>query len=216
MDSSSMSMTGEFTGIESLLASAANESIAMDETFAGRYRLDTAIGVYSIPKYLGPHISLTKEALKVDSEIVLFRINITNDGNKVLSPVEVMDILPQNMIFVNSSYRSMVNGRNISWSIISLAPGTTRTLDLRAKLIGSLKENKVKAIGYYGDEVVKAEASCAAFNQPRKVTQLQLSQNNAIIDWCTLPECTDECYTTVEDHSDYYDGDEGILCASCV
>ncbi|MFB3764164.1 MAG: hypothetical protein ACE14P_02835 [Methanotrichaceae archaeon] len=214
MDSSSLSITSEFTGIGSLWAHTANEGIAVDETFAGKYRLDTAIGVYSIPKYLGPHISLTKEALKLDAETVLFRINVTNDGNKVLAPVEVIDILPETMIFFNSSYRSTASGRNISWSIISLSPGTTRTLDLRVKLIGPFKENRAKAIGHYSEEAVKAEASCAAFNQPRKV--MQSSQYSASADWCTLPECTEECCTAVEDYGEYYDGDDEILCAGCV
>ncbi len=213
MDPSSLAMTSEFKGMGSLWAQAANEGIIMDETFAGKYRLDTAIGVYSIPKHLGPHISLTKEALKVDSGTVRFRINVTNDGNKVLAPVEIMDILPENMIFFNSSIRPRVNGRNINWSLISLAPGTTRTLDLRVKIIGSLKENRVKAIGHYNEEIMKAEASCSSFTQPYKV--MLSSQYNATADWCTLPECTEECYIT-EDDSDYFDNDDNVLCASCV
>ncbi len=214
MDSSSLSLTSKFTGIGSLWASVGKDNFTMDEIFTGKYRLDAAIGVYSIPKHLGPHISLTKEARRLDAETVLFRINVTNDGDKALTPVEITDILPDNMIFLNSSRRPTINGRNIVWSLISLAPGATRTLDLRANLIGSLKENRVKAVGHFNEEAVKAQASCAAFTQPCKV--VQSTQYNVTEDWCALPECAGECYTATGDYGDYYDNDDNILCASCV
>jgi len=213
IDSSSLSLASEFTGIGSLWASIGKDNITVEEIFTGKYKLNTAIGVYSIPKHLGPHLSLTKEALRLDAETVLFRINVTNDGDKALEPVEITDILPDNMIFLNSSRRPTINGRNIVWSLISLAPGATRTLDLRAKLIGSLKENKVKAIGHYNDDAALAEASCAAFTKPCEV--VESTQYNVTEDWCALPECTEEC-SIIEDDSDYYGMDDGIICSSCV
>lgn len=213
MDSSSLAMTSEFNGLGSIWASVENYSITREDMFAGRFRLDAAVGVYSLPKHFGPHLSLTAEALRLDSGIVLFRINVTNDGDKALAPVEITDILPENMIFFNSSYRPTISGRNINWSLITLEPGMTRTLDLRAKLIGSLKENRVKAIGHYNDNIVFAEASCSAFFQPSKVWQL--SQNNATENWCALPECSENCFRTTEDGGDNSDFGDEVLCRSC-
>ncbi|MDM7912310.1 MAG: hypothetical protein QUS09_04360, partial [Methanotrichaceae archaeon] len=107
---SSLSVLGEFNGSMDLKAvlkpdSKAKEMAILDQSLIGSYRLDTAISIYTTPKHLYPHISISKEALKEDKDVILFLINVTNDGNKPLKSVNVTDRLPKGLSFINSSIR---------------------------------------------------------------------------------------------------------------
>jgi uncharacterized repeat protein (TIGR01451 family) len=163
-------MSGEFSGVASLEASGgnrSNEEMNINEMFAGSYRLDASLYMSGLQRFLGPHISITKKAVRLEAKTVLFRINVTNDGNKTLAPVEIVDSLPENVVFINSSLRPIINGRNISWWIVSLQPGDTRTIDLRAGLNGSAGagNNRARAEGHYRNEIVDAQTSCGVIPQ---------------------------------------------------
>ncbi|MCX6677133.1 MAG: hypothetical protein NTU95_04210 [Methanothrix sp.] len=166
MGPSSLSVTSNLTGTASTKFKIQNgpkrsEELLMEQFFSGTFRLDYALSIQLGPKYLYPHLNLTKTALKQDESTVLFRINITNDGNKTLGPVEVMDIMPAGMIFVNSSLMPSVVGQNVSWTLLSLSIGQMQTIDLRARLRDTSYpyQNRVIAVGKYGKEIVTAEAS---------------------------------------------------------
>jgi uncharacterized repeat protein (TIGR01451 family) len=164
MDSSSLSMTGEFRGMGSIKAvrEGSTKSEQIEETFLGDFRLDVTLGISRMPNYLCPHLNLTKRVLGLEGKGVIFRINITNDGNKTLAPLEIVDHLPLGLSFINSSIRPDVDGQNISWHLLSLPIGTTQTIDLQASWDTSRPSvvNDAEAVGYYGDQKVNARASC--------------------------------------------------------
>ncbi len=169
MDSSSLAMTSEFSGTGSIKA-AVNaavgeekvESKQIDETFIGSFTLDVSLGISRMPEYLCPHLNVTKRVVRLEGDRVLFRINITNDGNKTLAPLEIRDSLPCGLAFVNSSLRPEVDGQNVLWRLLSMPIGGTRTIDLQARWNDSYSAvlNEVDAVGYYGNRSITAKASC--------------------------------------------------------
>jgi uncharacterized repeat protein (TIGR01451 family) len=185
MGPSSLSMTSNLTGMASTKFKIQNgpkrsEELLMEQFFSGTFRLNYVFGIQLGPKYLYPHLNLTKTALKQDADTVLFQINVTNDGNKTLGPVDVMDMLPAGMIFVNSSLISSVVGQNVSWTLLSLPIGQMQTIDLRARLRDTSYpyQNDVIAVGKFGNEIVTAKASvivvldwlpcCLQYHRPAK------------------------------------------------
>lgn len=167
MGTSFLSTTGVFQGYATLKAVVpenlkANKTVLVDEVLAGSYRLDTSISVYSAPVYLYPHMNLTVMALKQSGDTVLYRINVTNDGNKTLTPIEVVDMLPRGSLFINATLRpdSVEDGR-VSWTLITLPIGKNATIDLMVRLkdTASAAINKVQAYGHYDSRIVKEEAA---------------------------------------------------------
>ncbi len=184
MGSASLAMTSEFSGTGSIKASTGKEDMEgtnkseiskmndmsgkadgkqLDETFIGRFNLDVTLGMSRMPKYLSPHLNLTKRAVRSQGDKVLFRINITNDGNKTLAPLEIIDRLPYGLVFINSSERPKVDGQNVRWRLLSLSIGETRTIDLQAQWNESIPAilNEAEAVGYSGHQTVTARAFCA-------------------------------------------------------
>ncbi len=169
VEGSSMAVLGEFNGSAQIRAVQRNtttgEKMAIvDQVITGSYKLDTSISIHGTPKYLRPHINVTKKALKQDENIVLFKINVTNDGNKTLGPIYITDTMPDGMRFVNSSIRPKVSGRNITWTILSLGIAREQTIELRARIreTDARFVNRVEATGYYeGEPATAAEARCS-------------------------------------------------------
>ncbi len=166
MDSSSLAMTSEFSGMGSIKAASGKESAdreQIDETFLGSFILDVSLGISRVPEHLCPHLNLTKRIVRLEGNRVLFRINITNDGNRTLAPLEITDRLPSGLTFINSSLRPEVDGQNILWRLLSLPIGETKTLDIQTRWDDSHPEvlNEVEALGYYGNQTITAKAGCA-------------------------------------------------------
>jgi uncharacterized repeat protein (TIGR01451 family) len=166
MQSSTMALLGEFNGTADIKAVQSdgpkNETARVEQTFIGKYKLDTTISINKGPTYIKPHVNVTKKALKYDSNTVLFRINITNDGNKTLGPIYVTDSLPEGLTFINSSLRPDVAGQEIRWSLISLQIGGMQTITIRARLNETASRfiNRVNVSAQYNGGVVSAKASC--------------------------------------------------------
>ncbi len=169
MDSSSISLLGEFEGRQDVKAVVQagphdGEKVVIDQTFLGRYKVATSIGIYKAPEYLEPHVNVTKDQIAAGEDAVLFRINVTNDGNKPLGPVVVADLLPPGLVFINSSLRPEVEGSQVTWTILSLPIGGKLTIDLWTGLLGSAaaRRNVVTAVADYDGGAVTAEDSCVA------------------------------------------------------
>jgi uncharacterized repeat protein (TIGR01451 family) len=135
MDESRLSVLGKFNGSFNMRLKNGKES-ALDETFIGSYQIDSAIAVYSNPRHLYPHVNISKKAEMVGEDVVLFLINVSNDGNKLLKPLVITDYLPDGCIFINSSIRPKVNGQTINWTIPSLDISRTLTIKMWAKIEG--------------------------------------------------------------------------------
>ena len=106
MEKSSLSILGEFNGtmdiqlVQGLLKKEKihpEEQIRLDQTLVGSFRMDTSLSVFTAPRHLYPHLNISKKAIMQDEETVLFLINVTNDGNKLLKPVTVSDRLPDGL-----------------------------------------------------------------------------------------------------------------------
>ena len=101
--------------------------------------------------------------MKQDDYTALFRINLTNDGNKTLGPIYVTDSLPEGLTFINSSLRpDEITGREIKWSLLMLQIGGKQSITLRASIknTGSRFINLVDVSAQYNGGVVAARAAC--------------------------------------------------------
>jgi uncharacterized repeat protein (TIGR01451 family) len=167
MEKSSLSILGEFNGtmniqlVQGLLKKEQihpEEQIRLDQTLVGRFWMDTSLSVFTAPRHLYPHLNISKKAIMQDEETVLFLINVTNDGNKLLKPVTVSDLLPDGLRFINSSIKPNVNGQIINWTIPALDISRTLTIKLRAKVVDGQQwyVNLVSARASYKDTVLEA------------------------------------------------------------
>lgn len=166
MDSASLSMTSRFSGRLSIESAAGKERARkwkLDEAFIGRYCLDLMLGIGRMPEYFYPHLNMTKRVVRLDGDRVLFRINVTNDGNKNIAPLVVTDDLPFGLTYVDSSMRPKINGQSVVWQILSLPMGETVTIDLQAGWNAARPAviNEANALGYYSNRTITAEAACA-------------------------------------------------------
>jgi uncharacterized repeat protein (TIGR01451 family) len=167
MQDATMALLAQFNGTADIKAvqqinPRAKENVSIDQTFIGSYKLDTTIAINKGPIYIRPHINVTKEVLKQDNYTALFRINLTNDGNKTLGPVYVTDSLPEGLTFINSSLRPDSTGRDIRWSLLMLQIGGKQSITLRASIkdTRSLFVNRVNVSAQYNGGVITARAAC--------------------------------------------------------
>ena len=159
MEETSLSMLGQFNGTQEI-AVQAGPKMGVQQTFQGSFETDTAVSIYSAPRHLYPHVNVSQNATMLDEETALFWINVTNDGNRKLGRINVTDILPQGLEYINSSVRPKASGRMINWSIPSLDIGRTISLKLRARINGSsaFYVNSVRVRTVYEESVLQAES----------------------------------------------------------
>ncbi|VVB65140.1 Uncharacterised protein [uncultured archaeon] len=169
MGPSFLGTTGRFNGTEYLRArllkssnvNGSNATAEVERSLIGNYRLDTTISISTLPKYIYPHLEITKRAVSNDGTYIVYMINVSNDGNKTLGPVEVVDVLPEGTSFYSSTMRPTVQGRIVSWSLLALTVGAreTITLTVRLEFLSQDPVNRVKAVAQYENRTILAEAS---------------------------------------------------------
>jgi uncharacterized repeat protein (TIGR01451 family) len=169
MEKSSLSLLGKFNGtLDMDIRNYPN--IDLDQTLTGSFQIDTAIAIHDMPKHLYPHVSISKAATMLDDETVLFLINLSNDGNKLLKPLNVTDYLPNGCSYINSSIRAKTNGSIVNWTIPSLDVGRKLTIKMRAKVDGSRTyyTNTVSVRAVCKDKIAEARNSTTfeAFYEP--------------------------------------------------
>ncbi len=135
MEKSSLSILGNFNGTLDINMEN-GPRIGLDQTLIGSFQIDTAIGIHDMPRHLYPHVNISKTAAMLDENTVLFLINVSNDGNKLLKPLNVTDYLPKGCSYINSSIRAKTNGSMVNWTIPSLDIGRMLTIKMRAKVDG--------------------------------------------------------------------------------
>jgi uncharacterized repeat protein (TIGR01451 family) len=168
MSKSFLSMTGSFIG-QDLLEIGHQKSryskIEYEQVFSGDFRMDTTIGISESMKYLYPHINITKRVFSRNDHTIIYRINVTNDGNKTLEPVIVVDLLPEGATFLGSTLKPVVQGRLVSWSLLALPAGEKQTIDLKAWLedVSPSTINKVKAIATYQNRTLTASSESSPY-----------------------------------------------------
>ncbi|VVB71133.1 Uncharacterised protein [uncultured archaeon] len=154
---SSLTSVGSFNGTMNTKLNKQG-SVYLEQTLRGDFKIDTAVSVYTSAKHLYPHINISKEAFMLDEDTVLFLINVSNDGNKLLRPVIVTDRLPEGLTFINASIKPKINGQIINWTIPSLEIGRKLTIKLRARVDPGRRfyRNTVSASGTSKDGIVDA------------------------------------------------------------
>jgi len=169
MEKSTLSILGKFNGTLDLNMEN-GPNIGLDQTLAGSFQIDTAIGIHDMPRHLYPHVNISKIASMLDEETVLFLINVTNDGNKLLKPLNVTDYLPGGCSYINSSIRAKTNGSMVNWTIPSLDIGRKLTIKMRAKVDGkqAYYTNRVLVRAVCKGEIVEARNATTfeAYYQP--------------------------------------------------
>ncbi len=160
MMESSLSLLGKFNGTLDI-DTRNGPGIDLDQTFIGSFQIDTAIAVHDMPRHLYPHVNISKTAFMLDEETVLFLINVSNDGNKLLKPLNITDYLPEGCSYINSSIRAKTNGSMVNWTIPSLDIGRKLTIKMRAKVDGSrtIYTNTVSVRAVSKDSIIEARNS---------------------------------------------------------
>jgi uncharacterized repeat protein (TIGR01451 family) len=198
MGPSFLGTTGRFNGTEYLRArlldinnvNRTNATAEVERTLIGNYRLDTTISISTLPKYIYPHLDLTKKAVSNDGAYIVYMINVSNDGNKTLGPVEVIDVLPEGTSFYSSTLRPNVQGRIVSWSLPALTVGARETIGLTVRLefISEDPVNRVQAVAQYQNRTILAEAFAPEeVTLPVSVLSYNVSTNFSSGPWVPPP-----------------------------
>lgn len=136
METSSLTFMGSFNGtMENTIVQGGGpwyERSRLEQRLVGNYSIDTAVSLHDVPKHRYLHVHIEKKAIMVDENTVLFLINVTNDGNRRLTKLNVSDRLTPGLSFIDSSLRPIVNGQYVNWTLSSLDVGRTMTIKLRA------------------------------------------------------------------------------------
>ncbi len=163
---SSLETSGELQGVSRIKAvrddgSWSNRSAEIDQIMAGSFKLYTSVNFVRSTTSLGAHINLTKEVIKISDDEYLFFINLTNDGNRTLGPVEVTDQMPYGLEFTGSSFRPELKGQTVIWSIDSLGIGRSESIELwtRRNCTADDFTNIARASARYDNGTVSDEAS---------------------------------------------------------
>ena len=169
MEKSSLSFLGKFNGTLDINMEN-GPRIGLDQTLLGSFQIDTAISIHETPKHLYPHVNISKTAVMLDENTVLFLINVSNDGNKLLKPLNITDILPKGCSFINSSIRAKANGSMVNWTLPSLDIGRMLTIKMRAKVDGGrayyTNTVQVRAVSKESIVLAKNSTTFEAYYQP--------------------------------------------------
>ena len=228
MQDATMALFARFNGTADIKAvqqtnPKARENVSIAHTFSGSFELNTTIAINQGPIYILPHINVTKEVLKQDDHIALFRINLSNDGNKTLGPIYVTDDIPEGLTFINSSLRPDTTEGDIRWTLPMLQIGGKQSITLRASIndTGSQFINRVNVSAQYNGEMVTARAACGFVldrlpccltGKPALMRHEKAPDyaNNADGNWIP-PKCFDLGLNLPE-----YPMDQEIPCSSCL
>jgi uncharacterized repeat protein (TIGR01451 family) len=208
-------MTDRFNGTDYLRIKQQNEStkIGIEQVFIGDYRMDTTISFSQSMKYITPHINITKRVLSRDGNTVIYRINVTNDGNKTLEAVIIVDLLPERAIFISSTLKPELQDRIVSWSLLALPIGDVQTIDLKAWLehVSPAAINRVKAFATYQNQTLTAEAA----SDPYKTILTEEEKNETEVGYTTgdwkVPSCISlnlsvcDCEKEIDEYYDNLD-----------
>jgi len=163
MDLSSLKFMGSFNGsMDTAILQGKgpdSEKVRLEQGFVGEFNIDTAISLHPEPLHRYVHVNIEKKAIMQDDNIVLFLINVTNDGSRPLKKLDVSDRLPLGLSFIDSSQRAEVDGQFINWTISSLDIGRTMTIKLRARVENGrqIYDNYVRVSTGYNETRTEAE-----------------------------------------------------------
>jgi len=136
--------------------------IALYEEYTGKYSLKRNIEIGGVAKFDEPHLSVSKvgKAEPAGGSFIDYVITVTNDGNRALGPVYVMDFFPPQTTYVYSSLRpTSLNASYARWTLLSLDIGATTAIDLKLNMTENTDSliNRIQADGGYDGQFVTAQ-----------------------------------------------------------
>ncbi len=157
-----------------MLMTGPNKTAEVDneERYVGSYDINRHVLMTGVSKYDVPHMTVTKDGTTVnrwyngtDATIAIYTIHITNDGNRALAPIQVMDRFPPGTEYVYSSIKPSSSGKTqANWTLNHLGIGdnvdielelNVTEVDFNGELLGDLV-NRVDVYGSYSGGWVNA------------------------------------------------------------
>ncbi|OPX77807.1 MAG: Cna protein B-type domain protein [Methanosaeta sp. PtaB.Bin039] len=132
-----------------------------EESYVGEYTLSRKVKLTGVSKYDTPHISVSKtgeifEAKynKTWATLARYTITVTNDGNRDLSPIHLLEIFPAGAEFINATVRpDSLGSKSANWTLTHLDVGGQSTIGLLFNVTKSLDlVDIVQVAGAYDDK----------------------------------------------------------------
>ena len=165
-----MNTTSDFLGRSEFKAQAriSNPSGSIGQTnilqdYSGRFNLTRDIEIRGAPHFDRPHLSISKtgKADLANNTFVDYTIQVTNDGDSVLTHVNIQDFLPPGTSYVHSSLKPrMIGSTYINWTVpVSLKVGESYHIDLKLSIAEKVAYliNQAYAYAVYDDLLVKSK-----------------------------------------------------------
>ncbi|MCX6676664.1 MAG: hypothetical protein NTU95_01800 [Methanothrix sp.] len=143
-----------------------------EERYVGSYDIKRHVLLTGVSKYDVPHMTVTKDGKTVNrwyngtnATIAVYTIHLTNDGNRALAPIQVMDRFPPGTEYVYSSIKPSSLGKTqANWTLTHMGIGDNVDIELElnvtdaganGELLGDLV-NRVDVCGSYSGGWVNA------------------------------------------------------------
>ncbi|MDM7940253.1 MAG: hypothetical protein QUS07_07920, partial [Methanothrix sp.] len=145
------------------------KEVELYDEYVGRYKLSRNVDIRGVANFNEPHLNVSKvgEVEEGKGTTINYVITVTNDGNHVLGPIKIVDLLPQNTYYVYSSLRpSEMNESSVVWTLISLGVGMSTSIKLKLNSSSSSERivNRVQVVGGYNQEWIVAENASSIEN----------------------------------------------------
>lgn len=164
---SEMKTVADFSGkarfkIVEIESNDSKNNVALYDEYIGRYRISRSIQIGGPARFDEPHLSISTngEAATAGGTLMDYVITVTNDGNRALGPIYIMDIFPRYAEYVYSSLRpSELNRSYVQWTLINLGIGASSTIQLKLNMteFADSLVNRVTARGGYNNQWIVAE-----------------------------------------------------------
>jgi hypothetical protein len=164
---SEMKTEADFSGkarfyIVEIESNDSKNSVALYDEYMGRYRISRNIQIGGAARFDEPHLSIstTGKVATSGSTLIDYVITVTNDGNRALGPIYIIDLFPEYSEYVYSSLRpSELNRSYAQWTLINLGIGAVSTIELKLNMTEHADGlvNRVKATGGYNGQWIVAE-----------------------------------------------------------
>ncbi len=166
-----MKTNATFEGVADFRAASVGvngtDAVDNEERYAGEFSLNRHILMTGVSKYDYPHITVTKEGARksewfnrINSTIGDYIITITNDGNRALAPIYVVDFFPPGTQYISSSVKpTALTEKTANWTILHLGIGNSLSINLKLNITENAPDNVLNCVqvsGVAGSELVSS------------------------------------------------------------
>jgi uncharacterized repeat protein (TIGR01451 family) len=157
-----MKTNATFNGVADFRAASVGvngtDAVDNEERYAGEFSLNRHILMTGVSKYDYPHITVTKEGTRksewfnrINSTIGDYIITITNDGNRALAPIYVVDFFPPGTQYISSSVKpTTLTATTANWTILHLGIGNSLSINLKLNITENAPDNVLNCVQVSG------------------------------------------------------------------